>query len=165
MKLEAIIQPTLQYSHNTFEAYNSTCQLTGAIMSTRSRTSFLLEAVCSILLASSASWLSGTQGRLCRLHRLPSQPCDIIHCLLLVRTLHISSKQLVSRSQTHVYKNTFCLLAFLAINHLMYGSYPHYGIYSSGIIDSALGALSLVCYHNPFVIFPQRGHTHILSNT
>ena len=41
--------------------YNSTCQLTGAIMSTRSRANFLLEAVCFILLASSASWLGGTR--------------------------------------------------------------------------------------------------------
>ena len=116
-----------------FGAHNSTCQLTGAIMSTRSRASCLLEAACFILLASSASWLGGTQGRLCHAHGLPSQPCGVIHCLL-VQILHIPFKIVSLAKPDSQYKNAFHLLAFLATNHLTCGSYPRYRKYLSGII-------------------------------
>ena len=62
--------------------------------------------------------------------------------------------KIVSQSQTHVYKDVFRLLAFLATNHLTCESYPRYGKYPSRIIDSALGVPPLGRYHNPFMIFP-----------
>ena len=67
--------------------YNSTCQLTGAIMSTQSCTLYQL-FTGSCVVAPLASWLSGTtQGQLCHVHGLPSQPWGIvIHCPLLVQT-------------------------------------------------------------------------------
>ena len=145
MKLEVIMWPTL----NSLELIIAPVSWR-AIMSTRSRASFLLKAVCFILLASSASWLGGTQRWLCHAHGLPSQPCGVIHCLLLVRTLHILFKLVSQSHQTHVYKSVFRLLAFLATNRLMYGSYPCYGKYPSEIIDSALGADS----QSTFILHP-----------
>ena len=94
----------------------STCQLTGAIMSTRSRASFLLEAVCFIhgIMAR-----RDTEGWLCRVHGLPNQPRGVIHCPVLVRTPHIPFKlvslaRVVSGSSTPSSSTIFALQLLIA---------------------------------------------------
>ena len=120
-------------------------------MSTRSRASFLLEALCFILLASSASWLGGTQRGGCAvcIGFPANHVASCIHCPLLVRTLNHIPFKLVSQSQTHACNSFFCLLAFLATNHLTYGSCPRYGKYLG------MSLYSQIWTHYSFENFPK----------
>ena len=132
-----------------------TCQLRGAIMIT-------CQLFCWKLCALSYSHhrhhgLVGHRGGCAMRMGFPTNHVASYAAYYWYEPFTYFSKQLVSRSQTHVtytQKNAFHLLAFLATNHLTCGSYPRYGKYPLGIIDSTLVAPPLGHYHNPFVIFP-----------